>query len=97
MRQKTDVKFIGEKIVLKFCNNLKELITEIINYKQREMTSLNDEETTIYESQKVCHICKEKFCYDENKKKKNLNCTKKSEIIATTQENLEELLIVFAI
>ena len=30
------------------------------------MTSLEDEETAIYESQKVYHICKEKFCYDEN-------------------------------
>ena len=29
--------------------------------------------------------------------KKNLNCTQKSEIIATTQEKLEELLIVFKI
>ena len=32
------------------------------------MTSLKDEETTIYESPKVCQICKEKFSYDENKK-----------------------------
>ena len=70
MRQKTDVKFIEEKTILKFCNNLKELVTEIINCKQREMTSLKDEETTFYQSQKVCHICKEKFCYDENKKKR---------------------------
>ena len=29
--------------------------------------------------------------------KKNLNCTKKSEIIAITPGNLEELLIIFAI
>ena len=32
------------------------------------MTSLKDKEVTLYESQKVCHICKEKFCYDKNKK-----------------------------
>ena len=32
------------------------------------MTPLNDEEVTLYESQKVCHICKEKFCYEKNKK-----------------------------
>ena len=30
-------------------------------------------------------------------KKKNLNCSKKLEIILITQENLEEQLIVFAI
>ena len=49
----------------KFCNDLKQLVTETINHKEKEMISLEDEETTIYESQKVCHICKEKFCYDE--------------------------------
>ena len=53
----------------KFCNDLKELVTEIINHKEKEMISLEDEETTIDESQKVCHICKEKFCYDENTEK----------------------------
>ena len=36
--------------------------------KKKEMTPLNDEEVTLYESQKVCHICKEKFCYEKNKK-----------------------------
>ena len=37
-------------------------------YRRKDLTSLKDEETTIYESQKVCQICKEKFCYDGNKK-----------------------------
>ena len=37
------------------------------------------------------------FWYDENKKKKNLGYTKKSDIIVITPEYLEELLIVFAI
>ena len=32
------------------------------------MTLLKDKEITLYESQKVCHICKEKFCYYKNKK-----------------------------
>ena len=32
------------------------------------MTSLKDKEVTLYESLKVCHICKEKFCYDKNEK-----------------------------
>ena len=68
MRQKTDVKFIEEKIVLKFCNNLKELVTEIISYKQKEMTSLKDEETTIYESQKV--YAKKSFVMMKIKKKR---------------------------
>ena len=37
------------------------------------MKPLKDKEITLYKSQKVCHICKEKFCYDKNKKR----CTKK--------------------
>ena len=35
-------------------------------------------------------------CYDKNEEK-NLNCTKKVEIIVIALENLEEQLIVFAI
>ena len=79
----------------KLCNDLRELVTEIINYKEKETASLEDEETTIYESQKVTYT--QKSFVIMKIMKKNLNCTKKSEIIATTQENLEELLIVFAI
>ena len=52
-----------------FCRDLKELATEIIHYKEEEMTTLTSDEVTLYEKQKVCHICKEYFCTDENKKK----------------------------
>ena len=51
-----------------FCRDLKALATEIINYREEEMTTLASDDVTLYESQKVCHICKEKFCYDKNKK-----------------------------
>ena len=80
----------------KGCVKLKDCVTEIINYKEKEMISLTDEEIKFYERQKECHVCKKEFCYDENEKM-NLNHTKKSEIIVITPENLEELLIVFAI
>ena len=40
----------------------------MINCKEEEMTPLKDKEITLYKSQKVCHVCKEKFCYDKNKK-----------------------------
>ena len=36
--------------------------------KKKEMAQLKDKEVILYESQKVCHICKEKLCYDKNKK-----------------------------
>ena len=50
-----------------FCRDLKELVIEIINYKEKEMTTSTSDVITLYESQKVCHICKEGFCYDKNK------------------------------
>ena len=60
------------------------------------MIPLTDKETKSYEKQKVCYICKKEFSTDENDK----NVFKlyiRSEIIVITQENLVELLIVFAI
>ena len=39
-----------------------------INYEVKEMILLTDKEINLYERQKVCHICKGKFCYDKNKK-----------------------------
>ena len=82
--------------IKKFCNDLKELVTEIINYKEKEMILLEDEETAIYESKKYITYAQKSFVMMKIMKK-NLNCTQKSEIIATTQEKLEELLIVFKI
>ena len=38
---------------------------EIIYYEEKEMIALTD---MFYEKQKVCHICKKKFCNDENEK-----------------------------
>ena len=60
------------------------------------MIPLTDKENKSYEKQKVCYICKKEFSTDENDK----NVFKlyiRSEIIVITQENLVELLIVFAI
>ena len=78
--------FYRGKKIEKFCKHLKELVTEMINFEENEMIPLTNKS---YEKQKVCHICKEKFCYDKNKKK--------SEIVIITPENLEELLIANAI
>ena len=49
--------------------DLKELGREIINFEEKETISLTNKEIKSYEKQKVCHICKEKFCNDKNKKK----------------------------
>ena len=54
--------------IKKFCNDLTELATEMIDYKEKEIIPLTDKEINLYERQKVCHICKGSFCYDKNKK-----------------------------
>ena len=56
--------------IKKFCIELKELGTKVVNYEQKEMTPLTTDDVFLYESQKVCYICKIKFCYDKNDKKR---------------------------
>ena len=55
----------GKDCIEKFCKDLKELGTEIINFEEKEMISLTNKEIKSYEKQKVCHICKKKLCYDK--------------------------------
>ena len=52
-----------------YCKDLKELRMDIINFKKKEMKPLTNKQIKSYEKQKVCHICKERFCNDKNKKK----------------------------
>ena len=42
---------------------------EIINFEEKEMIPLTDYKTKYYEKQKYCHICKGKFCTNENDEK----------------------------
>ena len=63
---------------------------KIINYeKKKEMIPLTNEEKESYENQKICYICEKEFSTDKK--------TVKSEIMVNIQENIEELLLVFAI
>ena len=64
----------GKDCIEKFCKDLKELGTEMINFKKKEMIPLTNKEIKSYEKQKVCHICKEEFCDDKNKKKVRDHC-----------------------
>ena len=60
----------GRDCIEKFCKDLKELATKIINYEEKDMIPLTDNENKFYEEQKECHICQKEFCYDKNEKKK---------------------------
>ena len=69
---------------------------EIINYEEKEMIPLTNEETKSQKNQEVGHIWKKEFCFDKNEKN-GFKLYTKSQIIIITQENLEELHIIFAI
>ena len=74
MIQKTRYFYRGKDCMKKFCKDLKELRTEIINFEEKEMIPLTNKEIKSYEKQKVCHICKEKLCSNKNKKKVRDHC-----------------------
>ena len=54
----------------KFCKDLKELATKIINDEEKEKIPLTDSENKFYEEQEVCHICQKEFRHDKNEKTK---------------------------
>ena len=56
----------GRDCIKKLCEKFKDQAMEIINYKEKGMIQLTDEENKSYEEQEVCHICKKTFCLDEN-------------------------------
>ena len=60
----------GKDCTKNFSKDLKEHATKIINFKEKDMIPLTDKEIESYEKQKVCHICKIKFCYNKNEKNK---------------------------
>ena len=57
----------GEDCMKKFCEDLKEHATRIINYEKKEMIPLTKQEKKIHRKQKKCYICKKKFSTDDKK------------------------------
>ena len=53
----------------RFCKELKEHATKIINYEKKEMIPLTYRENKSYKKQKVCYICKKGFSTDDDNKK----------------------------
>ena len=51
----------GDDCMKKFCKDLREHSTKIINYEKKKMISLTTEEKIHYNKQKVCYICKKEF------------------------------------
>ena len=80
----------GKDCMKKFCKDLKELATRIIDHEKKKIIPLTKEEKINYNDQKVCYICKKEFDTIEKK-------IIKKEIIVITRVNTEMLLIIFAI
>ena len=53
----------------RFCKNLKQHATRIINYEKKEIIPLIDEKNKSYKKQKFCYICKKEFNTDDENKK----------------------------
>ena len=87
----------GKDCIKKFCKELKEICTRIVNYEQQEMVPLTDKEKEYYEWQKKCYICQKKVLLLQQQKKRFINYIEKLEIIVILQGNLEELPMVFVI
>ena len=57
----------GEDCMTKFCKDLREHATKIINYEKKDMIPLTKKEEENYNNQKVYYICKKEF--DKSDKK----------------------------
>ena len=64
----------GDDCMEKFCKDLIEHSTKIINYKKRKIILLTTEEKKDYDDQKVCYICKKEFDNNDNDKKARDHC-----------------------
>ena len=80
----------------KFWKDLRDQAIKIINYEKKKIIPLTDDEEKSYETQKICCICEKRFCTDKNDEKE-FKLKQKVKVIVITQENLEELPIVFVI
>ena len=59
----------GDDCMKKFCKDLREHATKIINYEKKKMIPLTKKEEENHNKQKVCYICKKEFNIGDNDKK----------------------------
>ena len=51
----------GEDCMERFCKDLREHAMKIINYEEKDMIPLTDQENKFYEKQKICYIWKKRI------------------------------------
>ena len=54
----------------KFCKDLREHATKIINFEQKKMIPLTTKEEIYHNKQKICYICKKEFSNNDKKQQK---------------------------
>ena len=59
----------GDDCMEKFCRDLREDSTKIINYEKKKIIPLTTKEKIYHNKQKVCYICKKEFDNNDNDKK----------------------------
>ena len=59
----------GKDCMKRFCKDLKEHATKIINCEKKDMIPLTKEEKEDYNNQKVCYICKKEFTTSDDNNK----------------------------
>ena len=53
----------------RFCKDLRDQATKIINYEKKDMIPLTNKEEESYKKNEICYICEKEFCtYDNDKK-----------------------------
>ena len=60
----------GDDCMKKFCKDLREDATKIINYEKKKMISLTIKEEIYHNKQKICYICKKEFNNNDKKQQK---------------------------
>ena len=70
----------GDDCMKKFCKDLREHSTKIINYEKKNMISLTTEEKIHYNKQKVCYVCKKEFDNNDTTESSSLECKKQQKV-----------------
>ena len=60
----------GDDCMKKFCKDLREHSTKIINYEKKKFISLTTKEEIYHNRQKICYICKKEFDNNDKKQQK---------------------------
>ena len=67
----------GKDCVKKFCKDLREQATRIINYEKKKMIPLTTEEKINHNEQEICYICKKEFDKKNYKVRDHCHFTRK--------------------